>query len=339
MPLAALRPGLQLGPGTLRLLLAIVVVVSHLSALNIGRPAVVIFFVLSGYWVSLRWLGGADEPVKFALVRTLRVWPLFALVSLATWAGLGALGLPRSPDPAAGLLLLGSASRGDMVLMVAWSLDLELQYYLSVPLLWLAARRLPAAQLWLLGGAAWALGVWLMQRGAWNFLAFLPAFAAGMWLAQARWAAGPRQALAGIAGFVAIGAGLAAWPAARPLLLKAPGLPLVVEQMGHLAWSAALLPLAAHVLAGPSSPRDRALGDASYALYLVHSPVITLLAAALALGGMALKLAALPAIALATLALYLWVDRPLEAARRQRSAGLLVTPGFAPLNSERKRPN
>ena len=335
MPLAALRPG----PGTLRLLLALVVLVSHLSAFNIGRPAVIIFFVLSGYWVSLRWLGGADEPVKFVLARTLRVWPLFALVSAGTWAGLGALGLPRSADPAAGLLLLGSASRGDMLLAVAWSLDLELQFYLSLPLLWLAARRLPAPQLWLLGALAWALGIWLMQRGAWNFLVFLPAFAAGMWLAQARWQAGAHQALAAIAGFVLIGGGLAAWPAARPLLFKGPGLPLVAEQLGHLMWTVPLLPLVAHVLAGPSSPRDRSLGDASYALYLVHSPVITLLAAALALDGMALKLAALPAIALATVMLYLWADRPMETARRRGGTGLVVAPGFAPLNSEHKRPN
>ena len=333
MPLARYRPG----PGALRLLLALVVLVSHLSALNIGRPAVVLFFVLSGYWVSRRWLAGGDGALGFASSRLLRVWPLFALVSAATWVGMGWLGLPRASDPAAGLLLLGSASRGDMLIGVAWSLDLELQFYLSLPLLWLAARRLPAWQCALLGLLAWGLGIWLMARGAWSFLLYLPAFAGGMWLTRARWQPGAGLALAGLAGFVLAGAALAQWPAASPLLVKGPGLGLVAEQLGHLAWSALLFPVVAWVLAGPSSARDRQLGDASYAFYLVHSPVITLLAAGLALDGLALKLAALPAIVLGTLLLYLWVDMPLESARRHSPA--VSWPAFAPLNLRRKRPN
>ena len=35
-------------------------------------------------------------------------------------------------------LLLGSASRNDLLLQVDWSLDLELQFYLALPLMWLA---------------------------------------------------------------------------------------------------------------------------------------------------------------------------------------------------------
>ncbi len=337
MTLAALRPG----PGVFRLLLAAVVLLSHLSALNIGRPAVVLFFVLSGYWVSLRWLGGAEDPVRFVIGRTLRIWPLFALVSAVTWVGLGLLGLPRSPDPLTGLLLLGSASRDDMILLVAWSLDLELQFYLCLPLMWLAARRLPARQLWALGLMAWALGAWLMSRGAWNFLLYLPAFAAGMWLARTRWQPRGRVAIAGLAGFAAIGAGLTLSPFTLPLLVKTGGLSPLAEQLGHLLWCAPLLPGVAFVLRQPSPSRDRALGDAAYALYLVHSPVITAMVVLTGLTGLALKLAVLPVVALATALLFLGVDRPLEAARRRRAArpGLVATPAFAPLNSAPKRPN
>ena len=39
------------GPGLLRLTLALFVVVSHLTRYEIGRPAVFVFFMLSGYWV------------------------------------------------------------------------------------------------------------------------------------------------------------------------------------------------------------------------------------------------------------------------------------------------
>lgn len=324
------------GPGALRLILALVVLVSHLSALNLGRPAVVLFFVLSGYWVSRCWLTGNASAGRFVALRLLRVWPLFGLVSALTWAGMAWLGLPLSPDPLGGLLLLGSASRRDMLIGVAWSLDLELQYYLCLPLLWLAARRLPGWQVWLLGGLAWGLGLWLMARGAWSFLLYLPAFAAGMWLAVSNWRPGVSSVALAVGGFGAIAAGLAIAPEWRPLLIKGPGLSPLAEQLGHLVWSALLLPLVARVLARPSSPLDRQLGDASYALYLVHSPVITGLAVGLALDGIALKLAALPVIALATLLFYFWVDLPLEAARRRRAFHF---PGFAPLNLGGKRPN
>ena len=327
-----------IGPGGLRLILALVVVLSHLSSFNVGRLAVVVFFILSGYWVSRSWLAGREGALAFAATRTLRIWPMFAIVCLAAWAGQLVLGSAHGPaDLGGGLLLLGSASRGDMPIGVAWSLDLELQFYLCLPLLWLAAQRLPDWQLWLLGGLAWGLGIWLMDCGAWSFLFFLPAFAAGMWLAHTRWvpAAGPMLAAAGA--FAASAIGLALWPEMRPLFIKSDGPPLVPEQLGHLALSLLLLPLVACVLARPSSPADRRLGDVSYALYLVHSPVITLLSHGLALGGLAFKLAALPAIGLVTLILYLWVDLPLETLRRRGLPG--GAPSFAPLNSGRKHPN
>jgi len=43
-------------PGLFRFLLALAVVVSHLSKLDIGRMAVLLFFFLSGYWVSKIWI-------------------------------------------------------------------------------------------------------------------------------------------------------------------------------------------------------------------------------------------------------------------------------------------
>ncbi|WP_197041961.1 acyltransferase family protein [Sandarakinorhabdus oryzae] len=331
------------GPGGLRLILALVVLISHLSALNIGRPAVVLFFISSGYWVSRRWLANGEGPGRFVVLRLLRIWPLFALVGALTWAARDWLGMPQSPDPLGGLLLLGSASRGDMLTGVAWSLDLELQFYLCLPLLWLAAQRLPGWQLWLLGGLAWGLGMWLMAHGAWTFLLYLPAFVAGMWLAggpplteRDGPLAGHAAALAGAGGFVLVAGLFALLPVTRPLLVKGPGLSLLVEQLAHLGWALLLLPVVARVLVRPSGRLDRQLGDAAYALYLVHSPVITCLGAALALEGFALKLATLPAVVLATMLLHVWVDRPLESARRRAAFRF---PAFAPLNLGAKRPN
>ena len=39
------------GPGQFRVILAILLVFSHMSYVEIGRPAVFVFFMLSGYWV------------------------------------------------------------------------------------------------------------------------------------------------------------------------------------------------------------------------------------------------------------------------------------------------
>jgi peptidoglycan/LPS O-acetylase OafA/YrhL len=335
----------RLGPGALRMMLALVVLVSHLSALNIGRPAVVLFFLLSGYWVSRRWHSGNQSVTGFALARLLRIWPLFAIVAVATWLALGQLGLPRAADLPAGLLLLGSASRNDLLLQVDWSLDLELQFYLALPLMWLAVARLSLPQLWLLAAAGWAVGIVLMARGAYSFLLYLPAFAAGMWLTRVRWQSGAGPVLIGLALFVAIGAGLAAWPESRPLVFKQPGLSPLVEHLGHLAWSLPLWPLVAWSLSVTGSARanrrDKAWGDAAYSLYLVHAPVIAVLAAVTGWQGLELKLLLLPIIAVATYGLYRWIDVPLENARRHGPAlgSVVAWPVFAPLNSDRKRPN
>jgi peptidoglycan/LPS O-acetylase OafA/YrhL len=44
------------GPGAFRLLLALAVLVHHsVGFIACGAPAVYLFFVLSGYWVTLLW--------------------------------------------------------------------------------------------------------------------------------------------------------------------------------------------------------------------------------------------------------------------------------------------
>ena len=79
MPLSTFR----LGPGAVRLLLAAVVVVSHLSAINLGRPAVMIFFMISGFWVTRAWQEWAGGTTGFMASRFLRIYPLFLFVALA----------------------------------------------------------------------------------------------------------------------------------------------------------------------------------------------------------------------------------------------------------------
>ncbi|HEX5264198.1 MAG TPA: hypothetical protein VFW13_11760, partial [Phenylobacterium sp.] len=55
---ASLASGLAIfvvAPGAFRLILAAAVAVSHVSRLDIGRLAVLLFFFLSGYWTARIW--------------------------------------------------------------------------------------------------------------------------------------------------------------------------------------------------------------------------------------------------------------------------------------------
>ena len=42
-------------PGTFRLLLALLVVLDHFTGIMVGRAAVYLFFVLSGFWIHRMW--------------------------------------------------------------------------------------------------------------------------------------------------------------------------------------------------------------------------------------------------------------------------------------------
>ncbi len=124
-----------LGPGMLRFILAAMVVVSHLTSLNIGRPAVLLSFMLSGYWVSRLLAGWQASVPAFYVSRTLRVWPLYAVVTVLAWLLHAHAEAVRPEGLWSALTLLGLAARAGDVIGVSWSLDIELQFCLALPLL------------------------------------------------------------------------------------------------------------------------------------------------------------------------------------------------------------
>lgn len=338
------RLALQPGPGLVRLLLATIVVISHMSAFNLGRPAVMLFFIFSGFWVTRVWKEWAGGPLGFMASRGLRIYPLFLVVALANAVLMALRGADLPADLGLALLVPGIASRGETLLGVDWSLDIELQFYLALPLLGPALMQARRAEVWVLAAAGWLVGVSLMAAGIVSALFYLPAFAAGIWLASTNWRATGGQALGSLLLFVVVGAVLFLLPETRALVLKesieTPG---IAVQLGHLAWSLLLLPAIAWNVVQPSDKRDRWMGDLSYSLYLVHVPVITTLAVLLPHGGAATKLALLAVSFLAAIALYHWVDKPAELWRRAHFRNPLPLPGQAVaaslLNSPGKRPN
>jgi len=308
---------MALGPGALRLGLAGCVVLSHLSDWEIGRPAVFLFFLLSGYWVikiyneSYRSCGGVWH---FYLSRGLRIWLPYGAVLLLI--SLSQLGQSETEIALKSWGLLGIASHGQDPLGVSWSLDIELQFYLLVPcLVWVGAR-LP----WTLNALACTAGAvlgWglILIYGVWTVWAFLPAFGLGAAFALTGWQVSKRQAVISGVSFAAAGGLLLVLPGLQSFLSKSPPDPLPADLLG-LAWTGLAVPGVMWINARATGRFDRHLGDISYPLYLLHWPVIAGVMALTPAFGSAEKLGALGLITVAVLAFYVALDRPLERFRR-----------------------
>lgn len=305
----------RLGPGQLRFVLAALVVVSHLTSLNIGRPAVLLFFMLSGYWVSRLYAGWQAGDAPFLISRTLRIWPLYVAVTLIAWVALSLAGADRPASPLPALMLLGLAARPGDVLGVSWSLDIELQFYLLLPLIALGLRRLSGALAAATLTLAFAAGTWLFTRHLPTVFFYLPVFMAGVLVHRSGWTPGPRQVQASLLAVLAIAVLVFLLPGWNGLLFKRAFTDSLLENLGHMAWVLGLLPVVAWNVAQPSDRMDRWLGDMSYTLYLAHLPVVKLVAVFMPMDMIGAKLLAILLTALVSLAVFVGIDRPLEARR------------------------
>jgi peptidoglycan/LPS O-acetylase OafA/YrhL len=282
------------------------------NALHLVRPlttagvrGVDLFFMLSGFVLALNYsdqLGTRIDlrrTARFLWLRLARIWPLYMLVLL----GAGALRIVRhhlwhsaGVEPLTGLNLLRQAlmvqqwfppERGPVSWVgPAWSLSAEWLAYLLFPLVVLvvarARGRLRARSLLLLAGLTMVpLLVGVAVRGnmggpVW-VLRILCEFTAGMLLAAAasRLDLTPRVRRSAGLGAVATVVALVAWLYAADAL-DGPG--------WWSMWIVALfVPLVFTLAIGTGPLHDvlatRALvlgGGLSYALYLVHSPMLYL---------------------------------------------------------------
>ncbi len=235
----------------------------------LGTYGVALFFVLSGYLMAAASL---DAPAsRFLLDRIVRIYPLLMIVVALTIIGLWITGFPRRPDAVA--LLLAPAGVRDYMLGVEWTLLFEMTYYVLIAsAMALRLRRL----------LTWAVAVWLVILATVSVFDWAPeqtltptltalfgqsansAFLIGFLLHTLSAAAKQARSLA-----VALAMGALCVAAATPSVPES-----AYRWLGAL--SAALLVMAA-LSAPPSGPSfgNRALsklGDASYALYLVHVP-------------------------------------------------------------------
>jgi peptidoglycan/LPS O-acetylase OafA/YrhL len=287
-----------LDPGLFRLLLACIVFAQHSTRLVLGGMAVFLFFTLSGFWINRMWVEKYSQcasPVKtFYISRIWRLLPAFWIANVLAICIMAAKGsLPPTYQTVpwnwhgmhaliANISLFGYASlpHADRILDTAWSLDVEVQFYLLFPMLVLLWPRMRNAVLLVAG----SIGVLLILMGGEplhrNVLYYLAFFAIGMWVEEKKWLPSRRMAMIGLS-TAAIGICFClALPQTRGLLIA----PAHSSGNVHL-WTYTtncllaflLLPLTLCTTGMPSNRTDRMFGDLSYLVYLFHMPIVALL--------------------------------------------------------------
>ena len=285
-----------------------------------GAAGVDLFFVISGFVMATsaaRLAGGADAW-RFARRRLRRVAPLYWLMTAAKLAALavsGAATLPGAWQIVASLLFIPVRDAAGIVrpvLGVGWTLDFEMLFY-----------------------ALFAVAVWRRPRGSTLrllLLCLIPLALAGFFR-RPDWPA-PFALANGLVLEFCLGMAVAGWmPAGRAhsmsaALLASGAMLLILPQPGPWRFALWGLPAAA-ALAGAArleprlGPRVPAwllgVGEASFAIYLLHPFLVPALARLLPPQlppGLAFPVLVTASLLVSTaggVLLHRWVDRPVQA--------------------------
>ncbi|WP_444437317.1 acyltransferase family protein [Pseudomonas sp. A6] len=258
-----------------------------------GNTGVTLFFVLSGFLLSLPFLEAQRQRRdidirRFYWARALRILPLYYLAILVAWLFTG------SADALKALFFIPVGFGLFPFSVPWWSLCTEIQFYLLLPWTMLLLRWRLGRWVVALALLAWAAAhlyllsdrQWLAAPGHWSIADSLfgrgGAFLAGAffaWLYNSGWSARwlGRRGVAGLVGSVALAALLAllAWygeVGQRPAVDRLP----MYHNLEALLWGCLLL-CSLHLRGGVRSlllnPLLEHIGKISYSLYLVHVPV------------------------------------------------------------------
>lgn len=310
-------------PGAFRLWLAMVVVLHHITRLEFGQAPVRVFFALSGYWVYRVWSARyqlCTAPwATFIVSRWWRIAPVMVVAVTVCIGLIAALDQPMlggivaaAPQQVfSSLFVLGYAMMTDRPLGPAWSLDVEMQFYLVAPLLVALVNRLSPVVAFFLAFMVYTAGIAIFPDMVLS--SFLAWFVLGMVAARQEWTVSTRLATGfqGLAIVLVIAAIVSPWQH------------LLLDQSDWWAnfnfiLAALCLPQALVSVQSKGGPRDTYWSEQSYVVYLLHWPGIILLFAFTRPGqvGYAPILLGLTlATALLCWAVHRWVDRPFNRAR------------------------
>jgi peptidoglycan/LPS O-acetylase OafA/YrhL len=268
-------------PGALRLTLALAVFLHHTTNFNIGMSAVLIFFVLSGYWVAAMWARiyshTSSAYYTYLVSRIWRLAPVFALCSAISWALL--LGRGGAPASVGGvthqifsnIMILGYNSLPFQANLPGWSLDMEMQFYLIAP----AIIFLVSKNLYLLLVCAFVSFCAQWLGGSATVAPFLYFF--GIGVASASHGLKPSRRLA----YGSLLATLAVIFLCAALLLKGVMLgdahgaaPLAFSSATNMLIALMMTPWALYTTRQAGGSKDRMIGDLSYIFYLLHWSVL-----------------------------------------------------------------
>lgn len=253
------------------------------SVFRLGDFGVPLFFSLSGYIIACPFLGAKPPALRaYFLRRITRLEPPYIISMLLIFAlkvvvsGLALVAL--LPHLLASLVYLHGWIYGtpSLVNVVAWSLEVEWQFYLLAPLLFIGVLRLRPSWRWVGLGLLLLAGGWFHQQAAslsnalgLSLLHYFGFFVAGVWVAtsEGRWPRGQGQS-----GYDLLG------------LMAVVGMFWIL--LGHPQWKF-LLPVATalFVFAALRGPLLRTglgwwpvhcIGAMCYSIYLYHFLVISL---------------------------------------------------------------
>lgn len=291
--------GLLPAPGFLRFLLAFVVVVHHSVPLRMGAWAVYVFFILSGYWIARIWeekyAKAQFAPLTFLCSRWWRLAPVFFVsLALAFVSSSIVTGAPQLPSniiewTIRQLPIIGSKSAGS-ILPPTWSLDVEMQFYVSFAVLMVLGsvkkRWLVNSLIAVLAVVSLALVVVELTRGLIgshrsSLSIYFWLFAIGIWIHKADWSPSVRLAKSSAALFLGVTLIFLLWPYTRSAIWMRGGAelaPLIVGsndprwimQSWWVVGAVVFVPLIAWNVHQKSGAIDRMLGNWAYPLYLFH---------------------------------------------------------------------
>jgi len=263
-------------PGLFRLMLSFLVVLSHLSNWEVGKPAVMAFFILSGYWVSKMYSEKyVNNTFVFFISRFLRIWPLYMAVTIVTILAYYFI-LDTSYDIYfSDLFIISAATYSSNYQSVSWSLDVELQFYIFIPLI-LSFIRMHVSKMFFIVLLLFALAYIVNEMfGVVMFLYYIVPFVSGILLYKYKykyifcfyWAS------ASLIAFLLFGVVIFNSEDFSIFLFKDSPV-FISEDIFGMIWVSMLIPFIGYNVTVKSTVFDRHLGNYSYSLYLVHWPVI-----------------------------------------------------------------